>query len=250
MINIDILKKQIGNPEIQPRLDRIAGMCLRPKDKSYWNLTMAALQTETPTFSAIDNYSPHLLHFCGFHHYPPDSKRYEGLRWFLTRLYLDGELSRSEPGLREYIQHLCEASRLYLFNSLFWAGPTVRRTKSSHAPWRYHNPDFQPKQHVKVEPLRMFYPYISEYELQDAALLVAVDSLVPKWLPDYNRADICQDMLVEILSGNATLENIRDCPQLYIKRFQKALPQKYGPLSLSLPVGRDGDQTLGDRLGI
>ena len=81
-------------------------------------------------------------------------------------------------------------------------------------------------------------------------MLCAVDAIVPKYLPNQTRADMCQDMIVAILSGDVTLDNLKDGLPKYLKQFLKGAPSKYGHLSLDQPVGYGDTRTLGQTLGL
>lgn len=150
-------------------------------------------------------------------------------------------LLKQVTGLKNYIVDVCEASAYRAgkarrsYGLFLGAGGfdenTIRR------PWR--TPEWLAERKPKrpaFEPLSEFYPYITSRVSEEHELLLAVDALVPKSLPKWARADICQDLLIAVLTGDATLDNVRDDVLRYIKWFLSKEPSKYGPLSLDAPI--------------
>lgn len=95
----------------------------------------------------------------------------------------------------------------------------------------------------KSEPL-LYYPYIVHDPLQmteHEKLVMAVNAVVPSTLPEDLRADICQDIIVALLTGELTRERLADSARPFVKEAMKARPIKYGHLSLDAPVpGTEG----------
>jgi hypothetical protein len=78
-----------------------------------------------------------------------------------------------------------------------------------------------------------------------------VESLVPKTFMVDERADLCQDMIVAVLTGEISLDNLRDRRGEWIKTALRNAPSKYGPLSLDAPIGFSGEgriKTLGETI--
>lgn len=95
------------------------------------------------------------------------------------------------------------------------------------------------------------YPYLAEEKqnADGADLLQFVNSLVPKGMPDYVRADICQDMIVAILSGQATREQISADHRAFIAKVFADSPWQYKWMSFDAPFGKGDDRrTLHDVL--
>lgn len=82
---------------------------------------------------------------------------------------------------------------------------------------------------------RLSYPYML-HRPQDGdgerALLIEVHDAVPKQLPDWLRADICQDLLVAILAGEIDRSELQGSVKIYARKVLQMHPLKYGPLSL------------------
>lgn len=81
------------------------------------------------------------------------------------------------------------------------------------------------------------YPFlIHDGGTPEHALLKQVNAAVPQWLTPDMRADVCQDIIVGILSGDFDKDNLHLPVQEMLKRVQKMFPVKYGPLSLDALV--------------
>lgn len=79
------------------------------------------------------------------------------------------------------------------------------------------------------------YPYMRGRG--DAAALVdAINEIVSRRFPDYARADICQSLLLSILEGETTLEDLKAGSAACIKRYYKMHPGRFGPISLDAPM--------------
>lgn len=76
---------------------------------------------------------------------------------------------------------------------------------------------------VSVQPITTFYPYIKASHLEGVDLLLAVNELIPKAFSNEHRADLAQDILLEIISGRVTLQDVpkqmRSFCNIYWRRF-------------------------------
>jgi hypothetical protein len=85
------------------------------------------------------------------------------------------------------------------------------------------------------------YPFISAARGEHAEIL-AVNALIPRGLPDYERADIIQEIMLALLEKRFTLAEMRD-PRIvrqFIKGFRSSNFEDCGyALSLDAPM-RDG----------
>lgn len=60
---------------------------------------------------------------------------------------------------------------------------------------------------AKYQP--MAFPYIAKSLGSEHDMILAVNALIPKSLPEHIRADICQDALMAIYEGSVTLEELQ-----------------------------------------
>lgn len=99
----------------------------------------------------------------------------------------------------------------------------------------------------RLAPLATCYPYIREGE--EIELLLLVNEAVPKTIPHEVRADVCQELLLSILTGELTRETFIDHIGAYTREAYKQLGDKYKEISLDAPLYRDGQTyTLLDTL--
>jgi hypothetical protein len=86
------------------------------------------------------------------------------------------------------------------------------------------------------------YPYIRHVRGEHADLL-AVNAIVPRYLPDHVRADVCQEIMLAIWQKEMTLDELREDTALvrkFTKGFYKANLEAGGhAISLDVPM-RDG----------
>lgn len=98
------------------------------------------------------------------------------------------------------------------------------------------------------------YPFIenwdsfSRLELEGKELLLKVNKIVPKGVEENVRRDVCQDILLAVLSGEYSLEDFDlQLIDKFIKMAYKLAPSQYMySLDQPLPWIHDSDTTLGD----
>lgn len=95
------------------------------------------------------------------------------------------------------------------------------------------------------------YPYIlSPAKTEGSEIVLAVNEAIPRWIPEQLRADICQDMIVAIISGELDLSDLNAKASSYIKKMYRVYPTRYGAISLDSPPPwmRDSDTPLVEML--
>lgn len=98
-------------------------------------------------------------------------------------------------------------------------------------------------------PLPEYYPFISGELQNEHELVLLVNEAVPKELPEMNREDICQDLLVALLEHQIEVCDLKSAVPEFIKREIKQFPTKYRPyLSLDAkpPWGDEDSPTLAE----
>lgn len=103
---------------------------------------------------------------------------------------------------------------------------------------------------VRAEPkIALAYPFIIKKRDEHADLL-AVNSLVPRWLP--GREDVCQEIMLALWEGKITVDQLRankDNLRGFIRDFTKANYEAGGhSISLHAPRGDGDDRMLIDSL--
>lgn len=95
------------------------------------------------------------------------------------------------------------------------------------------------------------YPYIQEVRGEHSDLL-AVNGLVPANLPEHIRADVCQEIMLQMFLGEITLDELRNGPGLvrkFINQYRKQNCEAGGyAISLDAPMvdGRSWYDVLPD----
>lgn len=83
---------------------------------------------------------------------------------------------------------------------------------------------YKPKKRVikfKEPKVKLAYPYIQKPRPEHADLM-AINALVPGGMPEHMRADICQEIMVAIMEGRTSIEDLKarkDNRQYFIKKF-------------------------------
>lgn len=115
-------------------------------------------------------------------------------------------------------------------------------------PWAYKTPSAKPSVIIDRRIVDANWPYLAGKPGDGGALIDAVNAIVPRGFEPHARADICQDLLLAILEGEATIEKLRDGSAECIKRYYKLHPGKFGPLSLDAPIPGTEGMTLGNTI--
>lgn len=234
-------------PELDFKLAHFMGEGYISKMFKFSRILMAAEVYHVDDIETIQKNSHDLLHFSGIHKIRFDVAKAGALRFFWSQLW-ESQALKQYPDLKEYIEDVCEAS-------VYKAGKSRRSyglllsSEGARRPWRTDEwyAARAPKK-IPYQKLTEFYPYISVTPTEDHELLLAVDRIVPKGLNPDTRADVCQDMIVAILSGEVSLENMAGERPKYMKQFFKMFPAKYGHLSLDMPIFEDSKKTLGETI--
>lgn len=92
------------------------------------------------------------------------------------------------------------------------------------------------------------YPYLRGRDDDGARLIEAVNSVVPRTFPDHMRADICQDLLLSVLEGESTIEQLKAGTSSAVRKYYKLHPGKFGPISLDAPIPGTENLTLIDTI--
>lgn len=256
-LSLEIAKEIVIEPA--PDMSAMTHQLYKPgRAASMFKFTRLLMKSEVYTINEIEKIQREchdLSHLAGVHKFSKAVAKADETRWFWTQLWREDNVIHQVQGLKQYIIDVCETSA---FNAGYGKRPYGLflgyggSMRHHNHPWRTAQwyADHRP---VKIPfiPLTEFYPYISVTPTEDHDLLLAVDRMVPKGLNPDTRADICQDMLVAVLSGEVSLDNLAGERPKYMKQFWKMFPAKYGHLSLDAPLmygGDISDMTLGDMI--
>jgi len=209
-----------------------------------WNFLQALYELEVMTTARaykIGGESHELLHICG-RHAPMQGG---SLAAFIGRVVNSREVWRDvEPAMKEWLRDFI-AAQAFGFQAM--TGPRTRIAALTWERTRRHyrrDPSLKPAAYTPVTP---YWPFAAKRVPEEHEMLHAIDRLT-KALPEQWRQDVCQDLVVSVLSGDVTLDNLRDALPKYVREVFKMHPVKYGPLSLDAPIRDDSTRTLGDSL--
>jgi len=213
--------------------------------KAIYNYFCASMEMELltvgqlATFATSYGYISEIAHLAGIHGDSTNQKVFDAHG---TRFLAHPEVTKRTPHLHEYLEFLRDEGGLKLIPLRpvpRWTSLFTRRL------WRYQKAE-------PVMPIQVpdFYPYLVEGITlsDDEKLLVTVEQMVPKSIPEQIRGDLCQDIIVGILSGEIKVETLADEIPRYVKSTFKRYPMKYGALSLDLPLTESGFK-LNDIIG-
>lgn len=194
--------------------------------QALWNFILTAKDSNAQTMSDIFKLSilaKESAHLGGLHSALQNSSQ-QGV---FSRLWSTPEVMALEPGLDDFIATVVRNSRGWLYD-LEKIPPTSVWSKQA---WR------RPGRVAKkpVEPLPQFWPFLAEQPTDEHDLVMVIDGLVPKTLPEMVRQDVCQDLIVSVLGGEVSLGNLQDALPKHVRQAFKLYPSKYGPISLDAP---------------
>ena len=230
-----------------------------------WNYLQALYELEVMTTAQafkIGRESFDLLHICG-RHAPMQSS---SLGAFIGRVVNSPDVwATLEPRVKEYIQDFiaeqgigfrCLVSPRRRISAISTDHHHVRRSYrrdphyQSATERRLKKREWDAKYSGVIQPTANFWPFAVKQAPTEHDMLHAIDRAT-RGIPEQWRQDVCQDLVVAVLSGETTLENLRDAIPKHVSGVFKMHPIKYGHASLDAPVGHIngyGSRTLGDLL--
>lgn len=155
-----------------------------------------------------------------------------GVYGFLARIRQTTSVWPLTPGINRWADHVRGQLRIEL-------EPVSRYAKwKTKRPWRIR----ERPEHAE------FYPYIVGPPTDEMALVLRVHEAVPRYLPNELRADVCQELLVDILAGNMLVEQLGG--EDFGRLIRDKMKQVRGRFTLSLdePFKSHKEKSHGDRL--
>lgn len=96
------------------------------------------------------------------------------------------------------------------------------------------------------EMRQRIWPYLQANYSDEHLMIAAVNEAIPRTVPEYMRADICQDAIVAILENRMRQSDVTLRP--FLRKWFKENLVGYRPLSLDSPSRfRDGESIAGTR---
>ena len=201
-----------------------------------WNLVVSGMEHEA-TFSDLTQrlqLNPDFSQLCG----PDKRKQALALTSFLSRVADKPAVMGEMSGLAEYMDWL----QFRHFKLTPVSEISYRSRNMGAGGWRLLSKREIAVGNVKQKTAQIVYPFlIHDGGKPEHVLLRKVNAAVPKYLDPDMRADICQDLMVGILCGDFSEDDLRLPAKEMTKRVRKMFPDKYGHVSLDENIpGMDG----------
>ena len=249
LTNLDSLKNDIVKPGIDKFLVPLAlyrgGLSLG-RIHQLWNFAIAMMHSECAEVGDalyVLQHNPKYAHLCGPHSRISANTTIDR---FFSRLSDNPRVTGNVPGLTEYVRSVpiggFPLERISLYSP-----------RSDCVPWRvYKKPNPKIREIKQSEP-ELFYPFLMHdpKDTDGGDLVVRVNNAVPKGLPEQIRADICQDIIVAILSGELSESELDSGGDIrpFITAGRKLFADKWKHVSLDAPMFGDSSTTMHDVTG-
>lgn len=227
-VGMNYLSELVVKPGIRKRL---WPLCLYRGNMSpgrahrLWNMALLMMAAEAETladgFKLLGNDA--YAQLCG----PVRAPGKMTMFGFFGRLHDNPDVTENIPGFTEYVKSL-DLGRC-------WLTPvSLESPQQFVAPWRIStHPEFAPKAEKPESGLRnLYYPFLAHdpEKIDDGkALVMLANELVPAWLPDMIRADVCQDLVTGILAGTVEPARADDFVVGYLRRVYRMFPSLQRP---------------------
>lgn len=206
--------------------------------RALWNIAYGMYLTECDSLSvgAAAIGSGDTGHLCGTHRVPSN------MRSIFDRLRMSPELTDSiSKAFTEYVEWvhpryfhlervpLVQKRRDYREGvSAWWRVQADKKIRARAA----HEKKVRVWKLPEAKSADLAYPYVKHAETPEHKLLFDVHRMLPKGLPHEIRGDLCQDLIVAVLSGETTIENIPEVVAKYARDARKILPDRWRNVSL------------------
>lgn len=189
-----------------------------------WNyaLLMMAAEAETLADGLSLAHNPAYAQLCG----PVNKPQKQTLYGFFGRLFDNPDVTDNIPQFTEYVRSLDLGPS--------WLKRVPLETDQQFcAPWRVStHPDHDARAERPESGARpLYYPYLAHDpdSSTGADLVLLANKLVPTTLPHDIRADVCQELIVSILTGEISRDQAHDHVQKHIGRVFKSVEFKWTP---------------------
>lgn len=209
-----------------------------------WNFSRALMTADVRSIAEaeqVSRESEDVRHLCGLHAPTGIGSGGGRLRSLIRRILSISERERKQldGDVVDYLGGLALRSDT---GGWFRLDPIDRFSPWSNLAWR------RPTR-TNLDPLAEVWPFMLTAPAateSGATLVTLVDAIVPKTLPELVRQEVCQDLLLAVLEGEVTPDQLRGSIGQYIAEVFRRYPIKYGPLSLDAPApwGGDDDRSL------
>lgn len=213
-----------------------------------WNLLISAMEHEATVSDVTQRlqHNPDFSQLCG----PEGRRQAVSLYSFAGRVFDNPKVMAEVSGLRDFLEWMIPPYKR--FGGLQRVSETTYRSDHMGAGgWRRLG---KREKHLTGGNVRqttneIVYPFlIHDGGKPEHILLRKVNAAVPKYLDPDLRADICQDLMVGILCGDFSPDDLNLPAKEMTKRVKQMFPTKYGPLSLDAVMPGTDDFRLIDTI--
>jgi hypothetical protein len=200
----------------------------------WWNFALTAKTVGVEDLADL----VHLSHNPAFSHLceTPTPVSRMSAQAFFSRLRLNPEVTNNIPEMTEWVEYVLP--RPFQLTPV----PLVSAYRNCAA-WRI----YKPARKVVRANIRQVdvacYPFIAHDPKRStgADLVLKVNAAVPRGLPEEFRADICQDIILAILTGEMKESELANGVRHFVKVGQKMFGDRWSTLQLDAPIpGLDG----------
>lgn len=200
--------------------------------QALWNFARALKAMNCTSISDAVKFSatsPDANHLLGLH------ARLQNLavRSWLSRLWQTPEVAELDPEMPDYLGDFAGGHPERFYFELTRV-PRYAIWKTTRA-WRI-NENTEGHRKARRPIAANVWPFITNVPARSDDFLLEVDACVPKSLPEQVRQDVCQDLIVSVLSGEISLLELQGSVKRHVQEVFKQHPMKYGPLSLDQPA--------------
>lgn len=190
-------------------------------------------------------------HFCGLH----SSLQSSSLRGIFARLRGSKELTDSiSPAFTEYVEYVhpmpCYYERVpqqsnytKLQHLAWWRTPREHKRRGRKAILIQR--EKKPAWYMQDAPSILNRLNVSA----DIALMQHIHSVLPRGLPHDIRDDLCQDLLVAVLSGETSVSNLPEMMNKYARLAKSFLPERGKMRSIDAKIKGTDDLKMLDIIG-
>lgn len=218
------------------------------QQRSMWNVLQAMYVFEIETTSELLRLGalyPNTTHLCG-RHAPVQRSGFQG---FISRIESAGsdfKLRRDDTDFRDYLNWFVHENRVAMFSYKKTSVDVYGQEKTRRFVAKYG------KTHLdKHQPV--YWPFEGDYDgkLRERGALeelpdyvMQIGALIPTRMPATLREDLCQDLVVAVLTNEISLDEMKIESRMrhYIRHAFETHPLRYGRYSLDSVLGDDEDQ--------
>lgn len=242
--NFEILKEKIVRPDIDRHIFPLMlyrGNTGFSKMTRLWNFVILCMESEAASDSeAIAlSHNPDFAHLCG----PTSRVGRTTLPGLFGRLLYNPKVTDNIPGLTAYVKEFrgwkFEPTPVPLYTGngrargapwrIRGLSPEQEAAKAAARKGRKRGP--KPRVHDLVLPAGdgVEFPFMLHAPQQSwaASLLKDVHAIIPKSFPGWLRADVCQDLVTDILAGRITAAEFDGSVQAIVEKLFGAHALKY-----------------------